>query len=125
MEGEFTANARGVTPASQKLNEFQVWINANSPVHLNVRSTGERAINDISSADLQRYSGRAVSIAQSLVMAVIFLSFVVVTGWSHAADHVSPAAGISHHLVKPVDPDALKSILVRFASPEAAGLLTR
>jgi CheY-like chemotaxis protein len=48
------------------------------------------------------------------------MSFVAVTGWSHGAEHVSPAAGISHHLVKPVDPDALRSILRRFASPEDA-----
>lgn len=42
------------------------------------------------------------------------LSFVAVTGWSPAADQqLSNSAGISHHLVKPVNPDALRSILER------------
>jgi CheY-like chemotaxis protein len=48
------------------------------------------------------------------------MSFIVVTGWSHAADHMSPAAGISHHLVKPVDPDALRTILHGLAPAGAA-----
>ena len=42
-------------------------------------------------------------------------SFVVVTGWSQRVDQeLSAAAGISHHLVKPVNPDALRSILQRY-----------
>ena len=44
------------------------------------------------------------------------MSFVVVTGWSQRVDQeLSAAAGISHHLVKPVNPDALHSILTRYA----------
>lgn len=43
------------------------------------------------------------------------MSFVVVTGWSQRVDQeLSAAAGISHHLVKPVNPDALHSILDRY-----------
>ena len=36
------------------------------------------------------------------------MSFVAVTGWSHAS---GAASGIAHHLVKPVDPADLKTIL--------------
>ena len=43
------------------------------------------------------------------------IAFVVVTGWSQRVDQeLSAAAGISHHLVKPVNPDALHSILQRY-----------
>jgi predicted PurR-regulated permease PerM len=70
VEDEFTANAQGVTPASVKLDRVQVWIDANSPVHVNIQSEGERAISDISDSDLQRYTGRAVEIAQSLVITI-------------------------------------------------------
>lgn len=43
------------------------------------------------------------------------LAFVVVTGWAAPVDQsLSLNAGISHHLVKPVNPDALKSILDRY-----------
>ncbi len=40
------------------------------------------------------------------------ISFVAITGWSQIADQLNSAsAGISHHLVKPVNPDALRAIL--------------
>lgn len=40
------------------------------------------------------------------------LSFVAVTGWNQVADQLlSAAAGIAHHLVKPVNEDTLKTIL--------------
>ncbi|HEY2804715.1 MAG TPA: response regulator [Gemmatimonadales bacterium] len=40
------------------------------------------------------------------------MSFVVVTGWAQPVDQsLSMAAGISHHLVKPVNPEALRRIL--------------
>ena len=70
VEAEFVANGQGVTPASVKLERLQAWINANSPVHVNIQHAGERAINDISDSDLQRYTGRAVAIAQSLIITI-------------------------------------------------------
>lgn len=45
------------------------------------------------------------------------MSFIVVTGWSQIVDQsLSARAGISHHLVKPVNPDALRSILDSIAA---------
>jgi CheY-like chemotaxis protein len=49
------------------------------------------------------------------------MSFVVVTGWSQRVDQeLSAAAGISYHLVKPVNPDALHSILQRYDESSTA-----
>jgi predicted PurR-regulated permease PerM len=70
VENEFVRNNQGVIPAEQKLNRLQHWIDTSSPVRINVKAPGERAIHGVDSADLQRYSGRAVSIAQSLVITV-------------------------------------------------------
>ncbi len=40
------------------------------------------------------------------------ISFVAITGWSQIADQLnSSSAGISHHLVKPINLDALRAIL--------------
>lgn len=49
--------------------------------------------------------------------------FVAVTGWGQIADQqASTAAGISHHLVKPVNAEALERILAAYqASEEARG----
>ena len=42
--------------------------------------------------------------------------FVAVTGWTQLADQVrSKAAGIAHHLVKPVNPQTLRQILAAYA----------
>ena len=42
--------------------------------------------------------------------------FVAVTGWTHLADQVrAKAAGISHHLVKPVNHETLRQILAVYA----------
>jgi predicted PurR-regulated permease PerM len=74
VDAEFTSkNARGLTPAEVKLARFQHWINTSSPYQFDARTPGERVIHDVSSLDLQRYTGRAVSIAQDLVI-VIFES---------------------------------------------------
>ena len=40
------------------------------------------------------------------------ITFVAITGWTQIADQLqSTAAGISHHLVKPVNREALRAIL--------------
>jgi CheY-like chemotaxis protein len=47
------------------------------------------------------------------------LFFVVMTGWTHIADQVSStAAGISHHLIKPVNMDTLRYILAGYQAAE-------
>jgi predicted PurR-regulated permease PerM len=70
VENQFVKNPQGVVPAEQKLIRLQRWIDQNSPVKVDVKGPGERVIHGVDSADLQRYSGRAVSIAQSLVITV-------------------------------------------------------
>jgi len=43
------------------------------------------------------------------------LYFVAITGWYQIADQLqSAAAGISHHLVKPVNLDMLREILSKY-----------
>ena len=70
VASEFQRNGQGVIPAEQKLFRLQRWIDRTSPVKVDVRSPGERLIHGVDQADLQRYSGQAVSIAQSLVITV-------------------------------------------------------
>jgi predicted PurR-regulated permease PerM len=70
VEAEFSANSAGRVPAEQKLFRLQHWINTTSPVKVNVVSPGERLIHGVDQADLQSYSGRAVSIAQSLIITI-------------------------------------------------------
>lgn len=70
VENEFHKNSQGQIPAEQKLFRLQNWINRSSPIKVDVKTPGERLIHGVDNADLQRYSGRAVSIAQSLVITV-------------------------------------------------------
>ena len=52
------------------------------------------------------------------------LYFVAITGWANIADQArSNAAGVSHHLVKPINHDMLREILATYAEAEAANLL--
>jgi CheY-like chemotaxis protein len=45
--------------------------------------------------------------------------FVVMTGWTQIADQISStAAGISHHLIKPVNMDTLRYILAGYQAAE-------
>ncbi len=48
--------------------------------------------------------------------------FVAVTGWNQIADQVrSAAAGIAHHLMKPVNHDLLREILAAYTATEDPG----
>ena len=48
--------------------------------------------------------------------------FVAVTGWNQIADQVrSSAAGIAHHLMKPVNHDLLREILAAYTAAEEPG----
>ncbi|MGN6380805.1 MAG: AI-2E family transporter, partial [Gaiellales bacterium] len=69
-EHEFSRNSQGVIPAEQKLFRLQRWIDTSSPVKVNVRGPGERLIHGVGTADLQRYSGRAVAVARDLIITI-------------------------------------------------------
>jgi CheY-like chemotaxis protein len=51
------------------------------------------------------------------------LHFIVTTGWMQIADQLSSnAAGIAHHLIKPVSGDVLKQILAAYQAVEEVGM---
>ena len=68
VEDQFKENSAGVTPADRRLADLQRWIDDSSPVKVDVKAPGERLLNSIDVAHLQRYSGRAVDVARSLVI---------------------------------------------------------
>jgi predicted PurR-regulated permease PerM len=70
VNDQFRTDAHGVTPADRKLHELQRWINRSSPVKANVIGPGERLVHHIDVSHLQKYSGRAVSVVQTLVITV-------------------------------------------------------
>jgi len=50
------------------------------------------------------------------------VTVIAITGWSQPTDHqMSREAGFNHHLVKPVDPSALLTLISEVASRRAAG----
>ena len=63
-------DVHGVSPAEHMVDHWQVWINHHSPVKVNIRQPAYHALNGINTAELQRYSGRAVDIAQTLVITI-------------------------------------------------------
>jgi predicted PurR-regulated permease PerM len=68
VSAEFTADSSGTTPADRRLSDLQRWIDRSSPVKVDVRTPGERLLNSVDVSHLQRYSGRAVEIARTLVI---------------------------------------------------------
>jgi predicted PurR-regulated permease PerM len=70
VNDQFRTDAHGVTPADRKLHELQRWINRSSPVKANVIGPGERLVHHVDVSHLQKYSGRAVSVVQTLVITV-------------------------------------------------------
>lgn len=70
VNDQFHKDAHGVTPADRKLHELQRWVNRSSPVKVNVVGPGERLVHHVDVSHLQKYSGRAVSVVQSLVITV-------------------------------------------------------
>jgi predicted PurR-regulated permease PerM len=67
VEDQFK-ESHGVTPAEQRLADLQRWIDRSSPVKVDVKTPGERLLNSIDVAHLQRYSGRAVEVARTLLI---------------------------------------------------------
>ena len=56
--------------------------------------------------------GYSLAARMRAIMGTRRITFVAVTGWNMIADQLkSTAAGISHHLVKPVNREALRAIL--------------
>ncbi len=71
VDKEFTSqNAQGLTPAEIKLARLQHWIDTSSPYQFDIQTPGEHVIHDFNSLDLQRYTGRAFSIAQDVVITI-------------------------------------------------------
>jgi predicted PurR-regulated permease PerM len=70
VNDQFRENSRGVTPADRKLADLQRWLDDSSPVKVNVVKPGERLLHHVDVTHLQRYSGRAVSVVQSLLVTV-------------------------------------------------------
>src|SRR5690242_8076088 len=70
VNDQFREDSHGVTPADRKLSDLQRWINDSSPVKVNVEKPGERLLHHVDVTHLQRYSGRAVSVVQSLLITV-------------------------------------------------------
>lgn len=70
VNDQFRTDSHGVTPADRKLHELQHWINTSSPVKVNVIGPGRRLLHHVDVAHLQKYSGRAVSVVQTLVITV-------------------------------------------------------
>ena len=70
VEHQFTENSAGITPADRRLTDLQRWIDDSSPVKVDVKTPGERLLNSVDVAHLQRYSGRAVEVARSLLITV-------------------------------------------------------
>jgi predicted PurR-regulated permease PerM len=71
VDDEFTnQNANGKTAAQIKLDRLQHWVDTKSPYKFDVKTPGDKVINDVSSLDLQQYTGRAVSIAQDVVVVI-------------------------------------------------------
>ena len=67
VEDQFK-ESHGITPAEQRLADLQRWIDRSSPVKVDVKTPGERLLNSIDVAHLQRYSGRAVEVARTLLI---------------------------------------------------------
>ncbi len=70
VNDQFRTDAHGVTPADRRLRELQRWINRSSPVKVNVIGPGRRLVHHVDVSHLQKYSGRAVSVVQTLVITV-------------------------------------------------------
>ncbi|HEY3764959.1 MAG TPA: AI-2E family transporter [Gaiellales bacterium] len=70
VNDQFQRDSHGVTPADRKLHDLQRFINRSSPVKVNVVGPGERLVHHVDVSHLQKYSGQAVSVVQSLLITV-------------------------------------------------------
>jgi CheY-like chemotaxis protein len=102
-----------------ELIEAWGWSVAIAPTGRDARETAARFKPRIVLLDLGLPDEHGYRVAQDLRRRAdrSELTFVVVTGWSQPVDQrLSSQAGIAHHLVKPVNPDALRAILDGYRS---------
>ena len=79
VQREFsTAPGQTETPAQQKLDRLQRWLDRHHLHQLDVRNLGDKVQQKIDSLDVQSVSGRAVSIAQGILVGVVESLFNVV-----------------------------------------------
>jgi predicted PurR-regulated permease PerM len=79
VQQEFnTAPGQAETPAQQKLDRLQRWLDSHHLHQVDVRNLGDTVQKKIDSLDVQSVSGRAVSIAQGILLGVVESLFNVV-----------------------------------------------
>ncbi|HYW28433.1 MAG TPA: AI-2E family transporter [Gaiellales bacterium] len=79
VQKEFsTAPGQTETPAQQKLDRLQRWLNHHHLHQIDVRNLGDKVQQKIDSLDVQSVSGKAVSIAQGILVGVVESLFNVV-----------------------------------------------
>jgi predicted PurR-regulated permease PerM len=79
VQQEFnTAPGQTETPAQQKLDRLQRWLDSHHLHQVDVRNLGDTVQKKIDSLDVQSVSGRAVTIAQGVLLGVVESLFNVV-----------------------------------------------
>jgi predicted PurR-regulated permease PerM len=79
VQREFSkAPGQTETPAQKKLDRLQVWLDAHHLHKVDVRNLGDKVQQKIDSLDVQSVSGKAVSIAQGILVGVVESLFNVV-----------------------------------------------
>jgi len=79
VQREFsTAPGQTETPAQQKLDRFQRWLDRHHLHQVDVRNLGDKVQQKIDSLDVQSVSGKAVTIAQGILVGVVESLFNVV-----------------------------------------------
>jgi predicted PurR-regulated permease PerM len=79
VEREFsTAPGQTETPAQKRLDRLQRWLDDHDLSQVDVRNLGDKVQAKIDSLDVQSVSGRAVSIAQGVLIGVVESLFNVV-----------------------------------------------
>jgi predicted PurR-regulated permease PerM len=79
VEDEFTTQpGQAETPAQQRLNRLQVWLDDHGLEQIKVRDLGDRLQEEVDKLDVQSVSSRAVDIAQGVLFVVFESLFNVV-----------------------------------------------
>jgi predicted PurR-regulated permease PerM len=79
VQKEFTtAPGQRETPAQKRLDRLQVWLDHHNLSQVDVRNLGDKVQKKIDSLDVQSVSGRAVGIAQGILVGVVESLFNVV-----------------------------------------------
>jgi predicted PurR-regulated permease PerM len=79
VQREFsTAPGQTETPAQHKLDQLQRWLNRHHLHQVDVRNLGDKVQQKIDSLDVQSVSGRAVTVAQGILVGVVESLFNVV-----------------------------------------------